>query len=100
MNFIIDEEHLCSVLEERVTSLTFLDVNLTFDDVKTTAFVDHPEFSKLRDRLESEGYIKVCNSTWNGDRVLRPFSLNGKMEFQIGETFQCSSALGIRMKLL
>jgi hypothetical protein len=38
---------------------------------------DHPEFAKLREKLGSEGYISIERGWWNGDRVLKPFYLNG-----------------------
>ena len=51
---------------------------------------DHPEFAELRNKLEELGFISTQRSWWNGDRVLKPFSLNGAKFFK-GEKF-CSGA--------
>jgi hypothetical protein len=53
---------------------------------------DHDEFTKLRNQLEAEGYIKTQRSWWNGDRVLKPFYLNG-WKFKKNHKFPCASAL-------
>ena len=57
---------------------------------------DHPEFTKLRDKLCKLGYISIEHSWINGDKVLTPFKLN-KLDFNKGEQFPCASALGTRM---
>ena len=49
---------------------------------------DHPEFVKLREQLKSTGYIEIQRSWWNGDRVLKSFTLNNK-KFKKGEKFPC-----------
>lgn len=51
---------------------------------------DHPDFAELRNKLEEQGYIRTQRNCWNGDRVLRPFRLNGAL-FTEGEKF-CSGA--------
>ena len=57
-----------------------------------TSSEDHPEFTKLRDQLEAQGYIR-CERNWsNGDRVLKPFSLNS-VAFEPGEQFCCAAAM-------
>lgn len=53
---------------------------------------DHPEFTRLREQLGEEGYIKIERAWWNGDRVLKPFKLNNKM-FNKGDQFACASAI-------
>jgi hypothetical protein len=53
---------------------------------------DHDEFTKLRDQLESEGYIQTQRGWWNGDRVLKPFYLNG-WRFKKNHRFPCASAM-------
>ena len=60
---------------------------------------DHPEFTKLRNRLCKLGYIQIESSYWNGDRVLKPFKLN-ELTFKKGEQFSCAGALGIKFELL
>ena len=57
---------------------------------------DHPEFTKLRNRLCKLGYISIEHSWINGDKVLTPFKLN-KLDFKKGEQFPCASALGTRI---
>jgi hypothetical protein len=59
---------------------------------------DHPEFTKLRNRLCKLGYIQIESSYWNGDRVLKPFKLN-ELTFKKGESFPCACALGIKLEL-
>jgi hypothetical protein len=58
---------------------------------------DHPEFTKLRDELESLGYIKTFRSSSNGDSVLKPFKLNGQ-GFKKNETFYCACAIKSHLK--
>ncbi len=55
---------------------------------------DHPEFTRLREQLGQEGYIQIERGWWNGDRVLKPFSLNG-YTFKVDEQFSCGDALGV-----
>ena len=52
--------------------------------------IDHPEFTKLRNQLENEGYITTQRHCWNGDRVLKSFTLNG-VKFKKDHKF-CSAA--------
>jgi hypothetical protein len=58
---------------------------------------DHPEFAKLRNQLEQQGYIVTQRSWWNGDRVLRPFTLNG-IKFRKHDQFPCAAAMGGHLK--
>lgn len=53
---------------------------------------DHDEFTKLRNQLENEGYIQTQRGWWNGDRVLKPFYLNG-WRFKKNHRFPCASAM-------
>jgi hypothetical protein len=57
---------------------------------------DHPEFAKLRSDLEAQGFIEVERMWWNGDRVLRPFTLND-FSFKKGDQFPCGSAFGVKI---
>lgn len=59
---------------------------------------DHPEFTKLRNKLCKLGYIQIESSYWNGDRVLKPFKLN-ELTFEKGESFLCAGALDIKLDL-
>jgi hypothetical protein len=57
-----------------------------------TSTEDHPKFTKLRDQLEAQGYIR-CERNWsNGDRVLKSFTLNS-VAFEPGEQFCCAAAM-------
>ena len=56
--------------------------------------IDHPEFTKMRNRLEKQGYIQIEHGWINGDRALKPFSLNG-FKFKKHDKFPCASAMDI-----
>jgi hypothetical protein len=58
---------------------------------------DHPEFTKLRESLSESGFIKIERSWSNGDRVLKPFKLNGK-RFKKDDTFYCAGAMRGHLK--
>ena len=62
------------------------------DRCSSTHSEDHPEFARLRDRLEAEGYIRTCRQSWNGDTVLKTFILN-RVEFTPGERFRSACAI-------
>ena len=53
---------------------------------------DHPDFAALRDLLEEQGFITTQRNCWNGDRVVKPFLLNG-VEFKEGAKFPCAVAM-------
>ena len=56
--------------------------------------IDHPEFTKMRNRLEKQGYIQIEHGWINGDRALKPFSFNG-FKFKVHDKFPCAEALSI-----
>lgn len=58
---------------------------------------DHPEFAKLRDNLESLGYIKTDRNSWNGDVVLKTFMLNN-VKFKTHNRFPCAAAISYNLK--
>lgn len=58
---------------------------------------DHPEFAALRDQLEAQGYIQIQRQWCNGDRVLRPFRLNGCF-FRRNEQFPSAAAMSGHLK--
>lgn len=62
--------------------------------VRSTSYstVDHPEYDKLRNNLGDLGYIKIERMWWNGDRVLKRFTLNG-IPFKKDDQFSCASAM-------
>jgi len=62
-------------------------------NVSVTASTDHPEFARLREQLGAEGYITIERGWINGDRVTKPFTLNG-LKFKVGAQFSCAGAMG------
>lgn len=63
-----------------------------------TSSADHPEFAKLREQLGLQGYIYIERGWWNGDRVLKPFKLNGR-KFKVGDQFSCGGAMGNHLRV-
>jgi hypothetical protein len=53
---------------------------------------DGPEFKALRNQLEADGYIQCERGWWNGDRVLKPFLLNG-VKFEKGSQYPSGAAM-------
>jgi hypothetical protein len=108
--FLIPEEYLTDVSDnyikykydttKELTHEQLVDI-LVSGNIQYRSFgtKDHPEFTKLRDELESLGYIKTFRSSSNGDRVLKPFKLNGK-RFKKNETFYCACAIKSHLKRL
>jgi len=104
MNFTLDESYICDVqIKEEYSVFKGVDPDsLTPDQVLrilkgtdkiTSVFSrDHPEFDRFREMLGVEGYIKIERGWWNGDRVLKPFTLNG-VEFEVGEQFSSACAM-------
>ena len=102
MNFEIDPNSLCNVTirneysmyahikQEDLTPEQLIKMIKGEDRVKTIGNDDHPDFKELRNKLESQGFIKCERGWWNGDRVLKPFTLNGA-RFTKDEKF-CSGA--------
>lgn len=85
--FTIDEQYITDVNVRTVTSTLTNPDNPTPEDLIkilqgnhqwiSLSSKDHDEFTKLRNQLEELGYIETQRSWWNGDRVLKPFKLNG-----------------------
>jgi len=102
MNFEIDPEYVTDVSvtqtfyrhanKSTLTNEELIEVikNPVSSSIYSTE--DHPEFARLRDQLEAQGYIR-CERSWsNGDRVLKSFTLNG-VAFESGEQFCCAAAM-------
>ena len=66
------------------------------DRCSLTSSKDHPEFAKLREQLGREGFIRITRSSWNGDMVTKPFTLNGK-KFKKNTRFPCGAAMKLHM---
>lgn len=102
MHFTIEEEYLTSVTVTTEHDFVKDRDNPTYEDLikilkghdksLSISSKDHDEFAKLRNQLEQEGYIKCERSWWNGDRVLKPFYLNGHY-FEKDDRFPCAGAI-------
>lgn len=105
--FQLPEECICSLIETKDATWyieadqlpALYGLKPGANTVKTTSTIDHPEFTKLRNELGDLGYITIQRSWWNGDKVVKPFKLNG-MIFRKGETFPCAAALATHIKVL
>lgn len=108
--FYIDEQYLSDIVVKRYASGLVLDKeNPTIENVvdilkgKYDSYIitttDHPEFTKLREKLEESGHIHVIRTYSNGDTVLKPFKLNG-FSFKKGDMFLCAAALGLRLRIM
>lgn len=95
-SFRLKSEYLTSVLETKPIRLVLEDGRVI--EGTSQAFIDHPKFTQLREKLEKLGYIKVERGWWNGDRVLTRFKLNGIL-FKKDEQFSCASALAIHFQV-
>jgi hypothetical protein len=98
-NFEIDPSYLCSVTirtehkskyenteEDLIRALKYS------NNSYSVSSVDHPEFAKLREELGTAGYIEIQRGWWNGDMVLKPFSINGA-KFKKNEPFHSGAAI-------
>ena len=103
MDFAIDPKYLCSVtIHEEWNQYTKNGREPTPEELLLvlqgkgnyimTSTADHPEFAKLREQLGELGYISIERRFWNGDRVLKPFTLN-RLKFKVGEQFSCAGAM-------
>jgi hypothetical protein len=96
MNFEIDEQYITWVKHTGTMDLMFTETGET-KEVTFSSMIDHPEFTKLREQLGAEGYIRIERGWWNGDSVLKPFTLNG-WKFKEGNQFPCASALAVSIE--
>jgi hypothetical protein len=107
MNFYIDPEYLTDVVVRTEyppynnrTDLTAEELISVIKNPTPTVSIgtkDHPEFACLREQLEQQGYIAVQRGWWNGDRVSKPFRLNG-VKFKKGDQFPCGAAMAGHLK--
>lgn len=102
-SFEIDIQYVTNVMTRTEYSITqssdetsedFLIRKLKYGPLACTSWssIDHPEFTKLREQLGLEGYITIERGWWNGDRVVKPFLLNGKL-FKKNDKFSCACAM-------
>ena len=102
--FFIDEQYICDVVfkteydfikdRNNPTPKDLITIIKGYDRAEAFGNKDHDEFTKLRQYLEDQGYIKTERGWWNGDRVLKPFMLN-EWEFLEGSKFPCAAALRV-----
>ena len=102
MNFEIDESFLTSVIEvtyhnyyqnkDILTDEELVKALKYNGNISSMSSDDHPEFKILRNKLEEQGYIKTQRNWWNGDSVLKPFTLNG-VKFKKNEQFPSGAAI-------
>jgi hypothetical protein len=96
MNFTIVEEYITQITVRTVhrdpDPEKELINRLRYGECVSIGSADHPEFAKLRDELEANGFISTSRNSWNGDRVLKPFTLNGH-KFKKNERFLSGAAM-------
>lgn len=107
MNFKIDYSYITSVSivktysiyagKKAVTDDELVKILKGEDRYTSIGSDDHPEFKKLREELSNSGYIRIERGWWNGDFVLKSFTLNG-YKFNKGEKFPCAAAMTGYMK--
>jgi hypothetical protein len=107
MDFTIDPEYMCSVTIHKEWNTYTQNGRVPTDEelllvlagkgkCSITGSEDHPEFAKLREHLGEQGYITIERGWVNGDRVLKPFKLNGR-KFKVGDQFSCGAAMGTHL---
>ena len=94
--FVLKREYISDVTDTKHMTLNMYDGSTISGMSHGT--IDHPEFTKLRDMLQQQGYISTERSWINGDKVLKPFSLN-TLKFKIGEQFPCAAALDVLLSI-
>lgn len=105
--FTIDEQYICDVMvriehdfikdRNNPTNEELVKVLKGHDKMVSTSCKDHDEFTKLRNQLEEQGYIKTVRNCWNGDRVIKGFKLN-EWAFRKGHQFPCAAAMQVSIK--
>jgi hypothetical protein len=108
MDFTIPEEYITGVtvrtehdfIKDRSnpTHEEIIKILKGYDKSVSISNKDHDEFTKLRNRLEDLGYIKTQRNWWNGDTVLKPFTLNG-FKFKKNGSFCCADAMKVSFEV-
>lgn len=106
-NFEIDKNYLTTVTIRREWGMYDGKKNITDDELvkilkgedrcSSTHTEDHPEFTKLREKLGTDGYLCIQRNWWNGDRVTKKFMLNGKL-FKKDDSFPCAGAMELCLR--
>lgn len=103
MDFTIDEQYLENVTVRTEHNSSYEDADdelvrrLKFGKSFSTSSIDHPEFTKLREQLGRDGFVEIQRGWWNGDSVLKKFTLNGKV-FKKNDRFVSAGAMKIHLK--
>jgi len=75
-----------------VVDMIKCEVSETGSNWSSHGTVDHPSFTRLRNHLDSQGYIQTSRVSVNGDSVLKEFYLNGA-KFVPGDRFYSACAM-------
>ena len=109
MNFTLDECYMCDIHFKEEYSIfkgkdpdtlspdELLKILKGEDKIISHSTGDHPEFNRFREQLSEDGYIRIERGWWNGDRVTKPFTLNG-VEFEVGDQFSSACAMKGHLK--
>jgi hypothetical protein len=107
MNFELDPEYITDVTirqewniytnKDTITDEDLVEVLKGRGSCSSTHCEDHPEFARLRDQLGELGYISIQRGWWNGDRVLKSFTLNG-VAFEPGEQFPSAAPMKLHLE--
>ena len=107
MNFKLDPEYVTDITihqewntytnKDDITDEDLVEVLKGRGSCSSTRSEDHPEFARLRDQLEQLGYIQCQRNWWNGDRVLKSFTLNG-VAFEPGEQFPSAAPMKFHLE--
>jgi len=107
MMFEIDPEYITDVTirqewniytnKDTITDEDLVEVLKGRGSCSSTHSEDHPEFTRLRDHLGELGYISIERGWWNGDRVLKSFTLNG-VAFEPGEQFPSAAPMKFHLE--
>ena len=107
MNFELDPVYITDVVireewnihtnKDTITNEDLVEVLKGRGSCSSTRHEDHPEFARLRDQLGELGYISIQRGWWNGDRVLKSFSLNG-VAFEPGEQFPSAAPMKFHLE--
>ena len=93
----IHKEWNSYLVKEVVTDQDLLEVLSGKGKYSMMSSDDGPEFKALREQLGQLGYIQIQRGWWNGDRVLKPFRLNG-VKFKKDGQFCCGSAMKLHLE--
>jgi hypothetical protein len=107
MNFEINPAYVTDVTirqewnsytnKDTVTDEDLVEVLKGNGSCSSTHSENHPEFAQLRNQLGELGYISIERGWWNGDRVLKSFTLNG-VPFEPGEQFPSAAPMKFHLE--